>query len=62
MEGFRNKLPLALYNQPIRGKNHCLNLVLDQVRNNLEPDELIVFTDDDTLPSPDWLEAFQKRG
>jgi hypothetical protein len=30
-EELRNKLSLALYNQPIRGKNHCLNLVLDQV-------------------------------
>ena len=59
LKEFRARLPLVVYTQPIRGKNHCLNLVLDEIRDGLSPKELIVFTDDDTLPEADWLEAFQ---
>ncbi len=56
------KLPLVIYSQPVRGKNHCLNLVLATVSETLEPDELVVLTDDDILPCPEWLEELQAAG
>ena len=60
LNAFRDRLPLIVYSQPIRGKNHCLNLVLDDLRDSLKPEDIVVFTDDDILPEPDWLEALQK--
>ena len=60
LNAFRDRLPLFVYSQPIRGKNHCLNLVMDSLRDSLKPEDVVVFTDDDILPEPDWLEAFQQ--
>lgn len=56
---YESKLPLVIYNQPVRGKNHCLNLALNAVAHELEPDELVVLTDDDILPSAEWLDEMQ---
>ncbi|MDP3460602.1 MAG: glycosyltransferase [Hyphomonas sp.] len=59
---YAGRLPLVIYNQPVRGKNHCLNLVLAAVRKTLDPEELVVLTDDDILPCPEWLEELQAAG
>ena len=42
-----------------RGKNTALNLALDTVIDELDDDELIVFTDDDVLPDLNWLRAYE---
>lgn len=62
LKSYQDRLPLVLYSQPVRGKNHCLNLVLDSVVDRLDPQELVVFTDDDVLPCPEWLEELQRAG
>ena len=59
LESYADRLPLVLYKQSVRGKNHCLNLVLDAVADTLDPRELVVFTDDDILPTAEWLEELQ---
>lgn len=53
------RLPIVQYFHATRGKNHCLNYVLNKLADSLDPDELIVFTDDDVLPCPDWLEELE---
>jgi len=62
LDSFSDRLPLVVYKQPVRGKNHCVNLVLDTVSASLEPTELVVLTDDDILPSPEWLEELEAAG
>lgn len=56
------RLPLVIYSQTIPGKNNCLNLVLNSVSDNLSPEELVVFTDDDVLPCTEWLEEILAAG
>jgi glycosyltransferase involved in cell wall biosynthesis len=41
--------------EPIAGKSRALNRALDSVRA-----EILVFTDDDVLPDPDWLESLRE--
>ncbi len=62
LESYKDRLPLVLHTQPIPGKNHCLNLVLSQVVGTLDASELVVLTDDDILPGPDWLEEMEFAG
>ncbi len=62
LQSYADQLPLEIYNQPIRGKNHCLNLVLNRVTGTLDPGELVVLTDDDILPCPEWLEELEAAG
>ena len=62
LDSFSDRLPLVIYKQPVRGKNHCVNLVLDAVSTSLDPAELVVLTDDDILPSPEWLEELEAAG
>jgi Glycosyltransferase like family 2 len=54
---YQDRLPLVLYECPVRGKNHGLNHVLDRAAARVAPDDLVVLTDDDILPSEGWLEA-----
>lgn len=44
------RLPLRPVTVPTPGKSRALNLALQQARG-----ELILFTDDDVAPAPDWL-------
>lgn len=53
---FTDRLPIVQHFQPVRGKNNCLNFALEKLIDRLDPRELIVFTDDDILPSEGWLE------
>lgn len=50
IEAFRDRLPLLLLHEPRRGKNVALNSAIGETQG-----DLIIFTDDDILPRPDWL-------
>jgi hypothetical protein len=54
LDGFRPRLPLTVIRQPRPGKNRALNTALAHVEGGL-----IVFTDDDVVPKPDWLQRLQ---
>jgi len=47
------KVPLTVLHEPRRGKSFALNRGLAAASG-----DLLVFTDDDVLPDPDWLEAY----
>ena len=48
------RLPLTLLNEPRRGKNAALNSALGRLEG-----DLVVLTDDDVEPAPDWLVAWR---
>ena len=47
---YAGHLPILLVREPRRGKNWGLNTGLQHVEG-----DLVVFTDDDIVPDPDWL-------
>lgn len=49
------RLPLTVIDAPVAGKNRALNLALDRIASSLDEAELVVVTDDDVVPRPDWL-------
>lgn len=51
---FAARLPLTALHEPRRGKAHALNTGIAAARG-----DLLVFTDDDVLPDPDWLPAYR---
>lgn len=56
LAAFRGRLPLATLHVARRGKNVALNAALAFiVRDSDDGQELVVLTDDDTLPRRDWL-------
>ena len=56
LAAFRGRLPLATVHVARRGKNVALNAALEQIlRDTGDGQELVVLTDDDALPRPDWL-------
>ena len=55
IESFSNKLPLLILYQPRRGKNVSLNMAISYFEG-----DLIVFTDDDVIPMPNWLVAYEE--
>lgn len=52
--GFEHRLPLTALHEARRGKAHALNTGIHAARGNI-----LVFTDDDVIPDPDWLCAYQ---
>lgn len=50
LDRFQTLLPMTRLFVPQRGKNVALNAALD-----LRQGDLVVFTDDDAIPAPDWL-------
>jgi len=50
LQSFLTRLPLTVLRAPAPGKNRALNLGLAQAAG-----DLVVLTDDDVLPAPDWL-------
>lgn len=59
---YTERLPLRCLEQPRRGKNAALNLALDLVLGEpAAPDgnDLLIFTDDDATPAPDWLREWE---
>ena len=55
LASFANRLPLCSVAEPRLGKNFALNSGLDLVEG-----DLVVFTDDDAFPRPDWLVQFRE--
>ncbi len=53
VESFSDRLPLVYLFQAVPGKNRALNKALNEVALG----RLVVFTDDDVDPRPDWLQA-----
>ena len=49
------RLPLTVLDCPHRGKNHAINHALDRLGPELAAAELVIVTDDDILPRPDWV-------
>ncbi len=54
LEDFARRLPMRVVHEPRRGKNRALNRGLEETAG-----DLVVFTDDDTLPRPDWLRRYR---
>jgi GT2 family glycosyltransferase len=55
IKSFQEHLPIEVYFEPIAGKNRALNRGLHAVEG-----QLVVLTDDDTLPSPTFLQTWAK--
>jgi L-malate glycosyltransferase len=55
IDSFANRLPLQSVFEPRLGKNHALNTGLGLVDG-----DLVVLTDDDAFPHPDWLIQLRK--
>jgi glycosyltransferase involved in cell wall biosynthesis len=51
---FSKQLPLTYVYEPTVGKNHALNAALRAATG-----DLIIFTDDDAVPRPDWLQQLR---
>jgi glycosyltransferase involved in cell wall biosynthesis len=54
LAGYTARLPLATLREAKRGKNAALNAGLQEVLRDASVD-LLVFSDDDAAPEPDWL-------
>jgi len=54
-ESFGRALPLEYVYEPSAGKNAALNTGLEHIAG-----DLIVFTDDDVVPRPDWLRRIRE--
>lgn len=54
MKSFVGRLPMQVLTVPGRGKNFALNEALRHIDG-----DLVVFTDDDVIPDPQWLCALQ---
>jgi L-malate glycosyltransferase len=50
IESFQTKLPVTYIHEPRVGKNIALNTGLEKISG-----DLVVLTDDDAVPRPDWL-------
>ena len=50
---FRDRLPLRCLHESRPGKAHAANRALEHARG-----QLLVWTDDDVLPEPDWLASY----
>ncbi len=55
IHSFMDRLPLTYLFEPSKGKNAALNTGLPSVAG-----DLVVLTDDDTLPRPDWLTEMRR--
>jgi glycosyltransferase involved in cell wall biosynthesis len=54
IHAFAGRLPLTYVYEPTPGKNQALNAALPAAIG-----DLVVFTDDDAVPRPDWLRRFR---
>ncbi|TBY73594.1 glycosyltransferase [Rhizobium leguminosarum] len=50
---YQERLPLEVYFEPKQGKQHALTLGFRHLEG-----ELIILTDDDVIPEPNWIEEF----
>lgn len=54
LDSYCDRLPLIVLEQPEQGKSKALNLALECVAG-----DLLVLTDDDVVPRPDWLRVWR---
>lgn len=54
LDRYCDRLPLTIVDEPVAGKNRAINTGLRHVEG-----DLVVFTDDDVFPRPDWLVHFR---
>lgn len=59
LESYRDRLPLDILQEPAPGKNRALNAALAELGSAVDGSDIVVFTDDDILPEPDWLRRLQ---
>jgi glycosyltransferase involved in cell wall biosynthesis len=55
LRSFAERLPLTWLHEAQRGQNHARNSALDSVTG-----DLVVFSDDDAIPRPDWLALLRR--
>ena len=55
LRAFQDRLPLTVLSEPRPGKSFALNHALQHAQG-----DLVVFTDDDVIPSAGWLEAYAR--
>lgn len=55
VSSYLNQLPVTLLHEDRRGKNNALNTGVEEIEG-----DLVVLTDDDTIPRTDWLVAFRQ--
>lgn len=53
LQSYRDRLPLEILSEPAQGKAFALETGLRAMEGSL-----VVLTDDDVIPEPDWLEQF----
>ncbi|WP_312038579.1 glycosyltransferase [Rhizobium binae] len=53
LKSYQNRLPLEVYFEPKQGKQHALTLGFRYLEG-----ELVIVTDDDIIPEPDWIEQY----
>ncbi len=53
LRSFQDRLPIEIYKEAKQGKAHALNTGFQYLEG-----DLIVITDDDVIPAPEWLEQF----
>jgi len=53
LESYRDQLPLEIYFEPKQGKQHALTRGFQHLEG-----DLVILTDDDIIPEPDWVEQF----
>lgn len=53
LDSFRDRLPLTVLFEPRPGKEYALALGFPQIEG-----ELLILTDDDVIPEPDWIAEF----
>jgi glycosyltransferase involved in cell wall biosynthesis len=55
VSSYAGELPLTLLQENRRGKNSAINTGLQEIEG-----DLVVLTDDDAIPQPDWLAKFRE--
>jgi len=54
LQQYLSQLPLQILFEVKKGKNNALNRAIEHIQG-----DIVVFTDDDVIPSPDWLEKIR---
>ncbi|MGO8249209.1 glycosyltransferase, partial [Rhizobium johnstonii] len=53
LNSYKERPPLEVYFEPKQGKQYALTLGFRHLEG-----ELVILTDDDVSPAPDWIEQF----
>lgn len=55
VRSFADRLPVRLLHEPLPGASNARNIAVREARGTY-----LVWTDDDTVPAPDWLVAYER--